>query len=117
MLKVLAMILTCVVSLSSMGQSTSSKYQPGTIMAVNQHHTAAGADSSVVRYDVSMKVGNTLYVVLYTPPPGTYGAQYSAGYELLVLVGSKTITFNDLLGNSRTVPILSRKTVTPQSNR
>jgi len=34
-----------------------------------------------------------------------------AGEELLVLVGSKTITYNDILGNSRKVPILSRKAV------
>jgi hypothetical protein len=42
--------------------------------------------------------------------------QYRAGLSLLVLVGSKTITFNDILGNSRKVPILSRKPVPPKSS-
>jgi hypothetical protein len=58
-------------------------------------------------------VGKTEYVVLYTPPPGTYGAQYTEGMNLLVLVGSKTITFNDIRGISREVPILSRAPAPP----
>jgi hypothetical protein len=45
---------------------------------------------------------------LYTPPPGTYGSQYMKGMDMLVLVGDKTITYNDMLGVSREVPILSR---------
>ena len=94
------------------GQAASSKYQPGTIMAVKTHADSNSAESPTTRYDISLRVGNTIYVVLYNPPPpGTYGVQYMAGEELLVLVGSKTITYNDILGNSRKVPILSRKAV------
>jgi len=93
------------------GQAASSKYQPGTIMAVKTYADSNSAESPTTRYDISLRVGNTIYVVLYTPPPGTYGVQYMAGEELLVLVGSKTITYNDILGNSRKVPILSRKAV------
>ena len=105
MRRILGIALTCAVAASVLGQSTSSKYQPGTIMAVKDH---LDPNDSTKRYDVSIKVGNTMYVVLYTPPPGTYGFQFSAGQDLLVSVGDKTITYNDLLGNSRKVPIVSR---------
>ena len=74
-----------------------------------------GPNDSTKRYDISIKVGNTVYVVLYTPPPGTYGFQYSAGQDMLVSVGNKTITYNDLLGNSRQVPIVSRSPVPAKS--
>jgi hypothetical protein len=105
MRRILCIALMSIVAASVLGQSSSSKYQPGTIMLVKDH---LDPNDSTKRYDVSIKVGNTMYVVLYTPPPGTYGFQYSAGQDLLVSVGNKTITYNDLLGNSRKVPILSR---------
>lgn len=117
MQKLLSAVLMSVVTLSALCQSPSSKYQPGTITEVKPHQAAAGADPSVTRYDISLRVGNTVYVVQYAPPPGTYGVQYSAGRQLLVLVGKKTITFNDILGNSRKVPILSRTTVSAQSSQ
>jgi hypothetical protein len=105
MRRILCIALMCAAAACVLGQSTSSKYQPGTIMAVKDH---LDPNDSTKRYDISIKVGNTMYVVLYTPPPGTYGFQYSAGQDLLVSVGNKTITYNDLLGNSRKVPIESR---------
>jgi hypothetical protein len=112
--KILVVILLWSAVIPAFCQVASSKYQPATIMAVKPHQDAASTDSSTSRYDVSLKVGNTLYVVLFTPPPGAYGFQYAAGDDLLVLVGSKTITFNDIMGNSRKVPILSRKAVPPK---
>src|SRR5678810_1303576 len=61
----------CAASLSAMGQTASSNYQRGTITAVTVHQNAPGESSrDVVRYDVSVKVGNTNYVVLFTPPNG-----------------------------------------------
>jgi hypothetical protein len=90
---------------------TTAKYQVATVVTVNPHPVPAGTDTSPIPSDISLKVGNTVYVVLYTPPPGSYGVKYSAGLQLLVLVGSKTITYNDILGRSMTVPIVSHKTV------
>jgi hypothetical protein len=101
-------MLLCALVAFAAAQSTSSKYQPGTIVAVKDHADSNGSNNSIKRYDISIKVGDKMYVVLYTPPPGTYGVQYSAGQELLVSVGSDAITYNDLLGNSRSVPIVSR---------
>jgi hypothetical protein len=114
MRKTLCVLLMCAAAVSAVCQATSSKYQPGTIMAVKPRQTAAGSDSTAARYDISLQVGNTLYVASYTPPPGTYGIQYLAGDQILVLVGSKTITFNDMLGNSRKATILSRKALPPK---
>jgi hypothetical protein len=39
------------------------------------------------------------------------------GRELLALVGQDTITYNDRLGNSLQLPILSRTSITPQNSR
>ena len=83
-----------------------SNYQPGTIMAVVARPNNSG-DDSVPSYDVSVQVGNTLYVVLYTPPLGAGTPQYAAGRELLVKVGDKAVTFNDMLGESHEAPIES----------
>ncbi len=88
---------------------TASKYQVATIMEVKTHQAAGSSDSDAVNYDVSLKVGDTIYLVLYTPPLGMNTVKYEAGRELLVLVGKKTITDNDMLGQSTDVPIVSQK--------
>jgi hypothetical protein len=89
-------------------QSTS-KYQVGTITEVQVHQAAGSAASDAASYDVSVKVGDTIYVVLYTPPLGQDTVKYVAGRDLLVLVGKNTITYNDILGRSFAVPIESQK--------
>jgi len=106
-------ILVCMPLLQS--QVPSSKYQPGTVAAVATHPSAPGEpDSNVARYDVSVKVGDTVYVVVYTPPNGANGVEYSAGLGLLVLVGSNTLTFNSKLTGTTVVPIVRRGTVTTE---
>ena len=87
MRKALGIMFVCLTALSAFGQSPT-KYQVGTITAVTPHKAAVGVNSSVTSYDVSVKVGDTLYVVLYTEPADVGGAKYRAGTELLVLVGS-----------------------------
>jgi len=97
-------------------QTSGSKYEPGTITAVTPHQTAPGEpDGSVARYDVSVKVGNTVYVVLYTPPNGANGVKYAAGLSTLVLVGSDTLTINNKLEDKTEVPILRREILPAQS--
>jgi len=92
-----------------------SSYEVGTIMAVTIHQGGASADPSAASYDVSVKVGNTSYVVLYTPPFGANTVQYVAGRQLLVQVREKTIVFNDELGRTTEVPILSGSTAAPRA--
>ena len=107
--RVLCVICICLVTLPAFCQSTS-KYQVGTIIDVKPRPAAADAGSDVTSYDVSVKVADTIYVVLYTPPLGMNTVRYAGGRELLVLVGKNTITYNDILGQSLEVPIVSRRT-------
>jgi len=93
---------------SAFGQSTS-KYQVGTITEVKVHQAAGSGASDTASYDVSVKVGDTVYVVLYTPVLGDVTVKYSAGRDLLVLVKKNTITYNDIIGQSYDVPIESQK--------
>src|ERR1700727_683030 len=89
---------------------SASKYQVGTITEVKVHQAAGSGASDAASYDVSVKVGDTIYVVLYTPPLGEKTVKYAAGRELLVLVGKRTIRYNDILGQSFEVPIERQKT-------
>ena len=83
--------LICAMSLSAIGQTSQPDYQRGTITAVTAHQNTSGESSrDVVRYDVSVKVGNTNYVVLFTPPNGSNTVEYSAGTDMLFLVGANT---------------------------
>lgn len=89
-------------------QEPDSKWQVGTIMAVAPHDSG-GQNPAVRQYDVSVKVGKTLYIVLYVPPDGTDTITHRTGIDLLVSVREKTIAFNNLLGKQMEVPILQRK--------
>jgi hypothetical protein len=66
-------ILFCIyfTMFSAYGQSAS-KYQVGTITEVKTHQTAGGGASNTTSYDVSVKVGDTIYAVLLhdTAGPG-----------------------------------------------
>jgi hypothetical protein len=109
-----SVISLCVAVISAAGQTSPSEYQPGTIMGVTEHHPAGQQDTEATRYDVSVKVGNTTFVVLLTPPSGSKSVTYAVGSSLLVLVGSDTLTFNR--GSEKTeVPILSREVAPSQT--
>ncbi len=98
----------CLLTLAALGQS-SSKYQVGMITEVKARQVAGDSGSDPTSYDVSVKVGGTIYVVLYTPALGDLPPKYETGHELLVLVGKNTITYNDMLGRSLQVPIESQR--------
>jgi len=109
MLKSLGIFCICLTALQAFSQSAS-KYQVGTVTEVKIHESAdkVGA-SDAASYDVSVKVGNTIYVVLYTPPLREVSVKYAAGRDVLVLVGKSTIRYNDLLGRSYEAPIESQR--------
>ena len=115
MRRCLGAIMVCVAVLSAFGQAPSSKYQPGTIMAVTARQSPGQPDTDVTQYEVSVKVGNTTYVVLFTPPNGSTTVKYAIGDELLVLVGSNTLAFNAPGSGKIEAPILSRDTLPAQS--
>ena len=93
--------------------STSPTYQPATITAVKPHQPAQNSSVDYALYpesiyEVTVKVGGTAYVVL-TPSPSPSGTiLYAVGREVLVHIGENTITWNDIMGQSHEVPILSR---------
>ena len=107
----IGVITLCLLSFPALCQS-SSKYQVATILEAKAHQPAEKSSSDATSYDVSVRVGDTMYVVLYTPPLGELPPKYTLGRELLVLVGKDTITYNDMLGCSLQVPIQSRRPVT-----
>jgi len=88
------------------------RYEVATITDVQNH---ADSSSGTVSYDVSVRVGKTIYVVLYKPPMGVDTVKYAAGRELLVQVNENRITYNDILGQSLEVPILSQRPATEQA--
>jgi hypothetical protein len=107
--KWLCALLVCLITFSLLSQTTSPKSEVATVTAVNVHQS--GLEGSRGRsYDVSLKVRDTVYVVLYTPPSGANGVEYSVGMDVVVLVGNKTITFTKL-GRTSEVPILRRETL------
>jgi hypothetical protein len=107
LLMVLALAATC------LAQSSPAKWKVATIMGVKVHQPVSGDESSAAQYDVTAKVENTEYVVLYVAPPGSLPdtARYRLGQDLLVLVGTDTIKYNDITGTTREVPILSRRKI------
>jgi hypothetical protein len=87
-------------------QPPQEKWQVGTIMSVVQHDPAQD-DQANFLYDMTVQVGDKSYVVLYTSPLDTEIGRYKDGLETTVLVGSKTIKLNDLMGRTHDLPILS----------
>jgi hypothetical protein len=109
MLKLVGIVCICVAAFPAFPQSAS-KWQVGTITEVKIHQdTEKTGASDATSYDVSVKVGDTIYVVLYTPRLNEETVKYAAGRDLLVLVGKSTIRYNDMLGQSYDVPIESRR--------
>jgi membrane-bound inhibitor of C-type lysozyme len=97
----------CLLTLPAICQSTP-KYQVATILEVTLHQDESRA-SETPSYDVSVQVGDVVYVVRYTPHLGESGAKYASGRDILVQVGKTTITYNDIMGRSYEVPIQSQR--------
>ena len=111
MRRLMAAIVLSLLTFPALSQS-SSKYQIAVVTEVKPHEAAGDSASDHPRYDVSVKVGDTIYVVLYTQPWGELTAKYVNVHELLVFVGKDTITYNDMLGRSLQVPIESQRPAT-----
>jgi hypothetical protein len=117
MLKRVGLFFVFFTMVSAFGQSTS-KYQVGTITEVKAHQAGGSGSADAPSYDVSVKVGDTIYVVLYTSALGKDTVKYAAGRDLLVLVGKDNLTYNDILGRSFRVPIESQKrTAKPKQSK
>ena len=109
--RLLPVFTLCLLTFPALCQSAS-KWQIATITEVKPHPAAGEDASDPITYDVSVKVGDTIYLVRYTTPAGEIAPKYAAGREILVLVGKNTITYNDILGRSLPVPIESHRLAT-----
>ena len=103
-------IVMCAAVLFAPGQTPPSEYQPGTITAIAPHPSPRQQENNVTQYDVSVKVGNTTYLVLYTPANHSDAVKRWVGSDLRVLVGSNTLTLNSAVLGETEVPILGRET-------
>jgi hypothetical protein len=103
------------------GQSSSSQYQPGLILEVKEHPgaeiPATEKTPPIKRYDISVRVKDVVYVILFTPRPGMHGFQTLAGMDTLVMVRDKTMFFNDIVGRSMSAPIISQHPAAPKRNQ
>ncbi len=109
----LTMLLSLFLAVACFGQLSAAKWKVATITGVKVHEPAVGSDSSAPQYEVTSRVDNTEYVVLYVAPVGTLPdiARYRLGQDIPVLVGTDSIKYNDMTGTTREVPILSRRTI------
>jgi len=105
-------LLSLLLGTTCLAQSTPT-WKVATITGVKVHEPAAGNDSSAPQYEVTSKIEDTEYVVLYVAPAGSLPdvARYRLGQEVPVLVGIDTIKYNDMTGTTREVPILSRRKI------
>jgi hypothetical protein len=119
-----AFVVVLVVSLAAAQLSSQDKrpYQAGTIVDVKPHpaDTAGGdaakaKDVETQKYDISIRIGARIYVVLYTPPIGQNYPELGLGMDRTVLVDGDTMKVNDLLGRTRSMPILSSKDAPPKA--
>jgi Spy/CpxP family protein refolding chaperone len=83
-------------------------------MAVEGHKDASSGDNKLIQYDISVRLDDTAYVVLYTPPDGANKAEYSVGLEFLFCVGENTLRFPEKFGGHTELPILTTKKLPPQ---
>ena len=117
MRKAMTFLFAFVMVASCFGQSPSGKWQVATIMNIKAHMPAAGEEAPAIRYYVTVRVESTEYVVLYVPPDPNLKdiIGYHPGKDGMVLVGTDTLRYNDILGRTREVPIISRRTIPAKS--
>lgn len=92
MTRLLLSVLLCMAVVPSYCQTGSPKYERGTILAVERHQaTDIDRDNGSVRYDVTVRIGDTDYVALLTPAYGSNTVEYTPGLEFLFSVGKDTL--------------------------
>jgi len=104
-------LFVCLITLPLFSQSPSSNPEVATITAVKllQGDSRNSAHAGT-QYEVSLKVDDAVYVVLFTSPNGSTSVEYSVGMNVVVQVGTSSIKFTKL-GRTSEVPILRRESV------
>jgi hypothetical protein len=107
--------IVCFGTWRSYGQKKT--WQSGTIQEVKAHQGDPEDSSGAKEYDISIKVGKKLYVVLYVLDRDKAEPDYYVGMERPVLIEDSTLKFNDLLGRTRSLRILSSKDAPPADSK
>lgn len=90
-------------------------WQAGTILEVKPHPGESGSDNAGKQYDVSIKVGKKVYVVLYVDEGDQPDPKLYIGATRTVLIDGNTLKFNDVGGRVHSARILSSKDAAPDS--
>ncbi len=97
-------------------QQTSQRFEPATITSVEeQKNPAMKEDGTGRQYKLGLRTASRSYVVLFTPAYGSRSVEYGVGQQISILVEKKTIRFNDISGNSMSMPILSTEKLEPKA--
>lgn len=115
MRKLALIFLMWVESFAALCQTATLKYEPGTIMTVERHEDRSSSENKLIQYDVSVRINDSVYIVLYTPANGSNTVEYSVGHEFLFRVGDNTLTFPERFGSNTELQILATKKLPPQS--
>lgn len=111
-----ACALVAIVCCAAVGWCGEKKtWQAGTVLEVKAHDQQPGSDGAAKGYDISVKVGKKIYVALYTAENNEPEPDYYVGMRRTVLIDGDTLKFNDLLGHTHSLRILSSKDAPPDS--
>lgn len=84
-------------------------WRSGTLIQVKAQEPASGDNASEKRYEVTVQVGQKIYVASHTSKDGEPDLEYYVGMARMVLIDGDTLTFSDLLGHSHSMRIISSK--------
>jgi hypothetical protein len=112
-------LLIAYLGVSSLSASAQTKkhWQAGTILEVKPHEGAPPSENAAKEYDVSIKAGKKIYVVLYAQENDQADPEFYVGVTRTVLVDGDTLKINDLQGNTRSAHILSSKDAPPSDSK
>jgi hypothetical protein len=116
----LAVVLVCAACMAGGAQSQTSQYQDGKIIAVNKlpglatpGHTDAPATSEIEEYEISIQVGDTVYLCRYLSH-SDQDLSWTQGKEGQVRIKGKTMYVKRATGKEAQASILRRtKASTP----
>jgi len=104
-----------ITTLSLLCQTGSPKYVPGTVLHVQRHEESLSSPQSTpARYDVTVQIEDTVYVVLYTPPYGSNTVEYSVGLGMLFAVGNDVLILPGKRDRQEELPILRKNKLPPK---
>lgn len=104
--RLICVLMLFAIATAAMCQS-SSPYKAAQLLDVAAHQPPTSEKS----YDLTVKMENTIFIVYFVPPDGTNLIESKKGQDFVARVDGDTMKVNDLLGQSHSLKILSRKPV------